>query len=38
MFLIIVFYSFFFRYLFSFRDCTVPLRGCVNHIREPVWC
>nr|DAX35005.1 MAG TPA: hypothetical protein [Caudoviricetes sp.] len=28
------FCSFFFRYLFSFRDCTVPLRGCVNHIRE----
>lgn len=18
--------------------CTIPLRGCVNHVREPVWC
>ena len=30
MFIVIVFILFFFRYLFSFRDCVVPLRGCAN--------
>nr|DAN94571.1 MAG TPA: hypothetical protein [Caudoviricetes sp.] len=33
-----MFLFFFLSLSFFFRDCTVPLRGCVNHIREPIWC